>query len=74
LESPDIKAAAKSIEQGFEKRPYFIAQGGSIHIVTMLKKSLGVDTLLLGWGQDDDKMHSPNDKVLNPGLSTWCFD
>ena len=56
------EAAAKAIEHGFGKRPVFIREGGSIPIVTTFQRKLGVDTLLLGWGLDDDNTHSPNEK------------
>ena len=36
--------------------------GGSIPVVGLLKDHLGVDTLLLGWGQNDDNLHGPNEK------------
>lgn len=62
LESPFMAAAEKAIEAGFGKRPVFIREGGSIPIVTNFKQQLGVDTLLLGWGLDDDNTHSPNEK------------
>ncbi len=28
----------------------------------LIKQHLGVDTLLLGWGQTDDNLHGPNEK------------
>ena len=62
LESPYMTAAARAIEQGFGQSPVFIREGGSIPIVTTFFESLGVDVLLLGWGLDDDNMHSPNEK------------
>ena len=62
LESPYMAAAAKAIEHGFGKAPVFIREGGSIPIVTTFREQLGVDTLLLGWGLDDDNTHSPNEK------------
>jgi succinyl-diaminopimelate desuccinylase len=40
----------------------FIREGGSIPVVSDFKQQLGVDTLLLGWGLDDDNTHSPNEK------------
>jgi succinyl-diaminopimelate desuccinylase len=62
LDSPYMRAAAKAIERGFGKPPVFIREGGSIPIVTTFSKRLKVDTLLLGWGLDDDNTHSPNEK------------
>ena len=62
LESPYVSAAANAIEQGFGQRPVFIREGGSIPIVNNFKQILGADTLLLGWGLDDDNTHSPNEK------------
>jgi len=62
LDSPFIEAAAKAVELGFGKPPVFIREGGSIPVVTEFHEKLGIDTLLLGWGQDDDNTHSPNEK------------
>jgi succinyl-diaminopimelate desuccinylase len=62
LDNPFIAAAAKAIEHGFGRAPVFIREGGSIPIVTAFREKLGVDTLLLGWGLDDDNTHSPNEK------------
>ncbi len=66
LESPFISAAAKAIEKGFGRPPVFIREGGSIPIVTHFSQRLGADTLLLGWGQNDDNTHSPNEKFSLP--------
>jgi succinyl-diaminopimelate desuccinylase len=62
LESPYIAAAAKSIEDGFGTPPVFIREGGSIPIVTRFYEVLEADTLLLGWGLEDDNAHGPNEK------------
>lgn len=62
LDSPFMAAADRAIEQGFGTRPFYIREGGSIPVVNSFKKLLGVDTLLLGWGQNDDNTHSPNEK------------
>lgn len=62
LDSPYIQAAERAIERSFGRRPVFIREGGSIPIVTAFKQHLGVDTLLLGWGLDDDNTHGPNEK------------
>ena len=62
LDSPYIEAAARAIEHAFDRRPVFTREGGSIPIVTTFHQKLGADSLLLGWGQDDDNTHSPNEK------------
>jgi acetylornithine deacetylase/succinyl-diaminopimelate desuccinylase-like protein len=62
VESPGVRAAVRAIEAGFGKAPVFIREGGSIPVVGLLKTELGVDTLLLGWGQNDDNLHGPNEK------------
>lgn len=62
VESPGVKAAAKAIASAFGKAPVFIREGGSIPVVGLIKARLGVDTLLLGWGQPDDNLHGPNEK------------
>jgi succinyl-diaminopimelate desuccinylase len=62
LESPFVTAASKAIEAGFGRQPVFMREGGSIPVVATFHDQLGVDTLLLGWGLDDDNTHSPNEK------------
>jgi len=62
-DSAPIKAAMRAIEAGFGRKPVLIREGGTIPVVGMLKDVLGVDTLLLGWGQSDDNMHGPNEKL-----------
>jgi len=62
LDSPYIRAAAAAIETGFGRPPVYIREGGSIPIVNTFARELGADVLLLGWGQNDDNTHSPNEK------------
>jgi succinyl-diaminopimelate desuccinylase len=62
IDSPYIAAASRAIERAFGKAPVFIREGGSIPIVNAFKDQLRVDTLLLGWGLDDDNTHGPNEK------------
>lgn len=62
LESPYLEAAANAIEIGFGNRPVFIREGGSIPIVNTFADQLKADVLLLGWGQNDDNLHAPNEK------------
>ena len=62
VDSPGFRAAVEAIEASFGVAPLFIREGGSIPVVGLLKKHLKVDTLLLGWGQNDDNLHGPNEK------------
>lgn len=62
LGSPFMTAASRAIEKGFGTAPVFVRSGGGIPVVNALSEMPGVDTLLLGWGQDDDNLHSPNEK------------
>ncbi len=59
--SPSISAAKRAIAHGFGTEPVLIREGGSIPVVESLKRLLGVDTLLLGWGQNTDNLHGPNE-------------
>jgi acetylornithine deacetylase/succinyl-diaminopimelate desuccinylase-like protein len=60
--SPGIAAASRAVEAAFGTPPVFIREGGSIPVVGLIKTHLKVDTLLLGWGQNDDNLHGPNEK------------
>lgn len=56
------KAAAKAIETAFGKAPIPTRGGGSIPIVALFEKTLGLKTVLMGFGLDSDSIHSPNEK------------
>jgi acetylornithine deacetylase/succinyl-diaminopimelate desuccinylase-like protein len=56
------KAAEKAMEKTFGKTPIPLRTGGSIPIVTMFERVLGLKTVLLGFGLDSDAIHSPNEK------------
>ena len=62
LDSPHVQAAARAIEHVFGRTPVYTREGGSIPVVATFHDLLGADTLLIGWGQDDDNTHSPNEK------------
>ena len=60
--SPYIEAAAEAIREAWGvQQVRLIREGGSIPVVQTFKDVLGVDTLLLGWGQNTDNLHSPNE-------------
>ncbi|MCE3227583.1 MAG: peptidase dimerization domain protein [Bacteroidetes bacterium] len=60
-ESVGYKAASMAMEQTYGKKPIPTRGGGSIPIVALFKKELGLDSILLGFGLDTDALHSPNE-------------
>ena len=60
-DSKAFKAAAKALEEVWGKSPIPTRDGGSIPIVALFKKELGLDTVLMGFGLDSDALHSPNE-------------
>lgn len=56
------RAAEKAIETTFGKKPIPTRGGGSIPIIALFEKVLGLKTVLMGFGLDNDNIHSPNEK------------
>jgi acetylornithine deacetylase/succinyl-diaminopimelate desuccinylase-like protein len=61
LDSPAYRAAEKALEESFGKKPVPTRGGGSIPIVALFEKELGLKTVLMGFGLDSDALHSPNE-------------
>jgi len=59
---PWATAASEAMAHGFGASPVLIREGLTIPVVNLLKSTLGVDTLLLGFGLPDDSPHAPNEK------------
>ncbi len=57
-----LAAAEKALATEYNKPPLLIGSGGSIPVVETFKKELGLDSVLMGFGLDDDQVHSPNEK------------
>jgi acetylornithine deacetylase/succinyl-diaminopimelate desuccinylase-like protein len=64
IDSPGVMAAVSALEKGFGKKPLYQREGGSIPIVVQFKQTLGLDTVLLGFGLPDENAHAP-DEFLN---------
>jgi len=62
IDHPGYQAAAKAIRETFGKDPIPVRGGGSIPICTVLEKELGVKIVFMGFGLDNDNLHSPNEK------------
>lgn len=60
-ESAGFKSASLAMEEAYGKKPVPTRGGGSIPIVALFKKELGLDSILFGFGLDSDALHSPNE-------------
>ncbi len=61
-DTPWVAAAHAALLQEFGRPPVMIGSGGSVPVVEQIKRTLGIDTLMMGFGLDDDQIHSPNEK------------
>jgi len=79
INSIAYKAASMAFKQTFGKAPIPVRSGGSIPIVALFEKELGLKSILMGFGLDSDNIHSPNEHfgVFNfyKGIETipWFF-
>ncbi len=62
LDSPWVRAAQAALAEEYGRPAVLMGSGGSIPVVTSLRTVLGIDSLLMGFGLDDDQVHSPNEK------------
>lgn len=60
-DSKEYRAAERAMEESFGTRPVPTRGGGSIPIVALFEKELGLKTILMGFGLDSDAIHSPNE-------------
>jgi acetylornithine deacetylase/succinyl-diaminopimelate desuccinylase-like protein len=68
-DQPYLRAARRAASSVFGREPVLIGCGGSIPVVGSMQRLLGLDTLLIGFGLDDDRVHSPNEK-----FELVCFE
>jgi len=61
MDSLAYRAAEMAYETSFQKKPIPQRGGGSIPIIPMFKRELGLDAIMMGFGLDSDALHSPNE-------------
>jgi acetylornithine deacetylase/succinyl-diaminopimelate desuccinylase-like protein len=73
---PVLAKARTALTQEWNRPAVTIAMGGSIPIVSDFKQMLGMETLLVGFGLSDDRVHSPNEKYelssFHKGQRSWA--
>jgi acetylornithine deacetylase/succinyl-diaminopimelate desuccinylase-like protein len=70
-----LKKAAAALTDEWGNEAALIGSGGSIPVAGDFKRILGLDTLLIGFALDDDRIHSPNEKYdlrsYHKGIRSW---
>lgn len=73
---PEFSAAQKALSAEWNREAVFAGMGGSIPIAGFFKSILGMESMLVGFANDDDKIHSPNEKYdlksFHKGIRSWA--
>lgn len=74
-DSPELHKASRALKEEWGHEPVILGTGGSIPIGGDFKRVLGLDALFIGFGLEDDKVHSPNEKYdlnsFHKGQRSW---
>lgn len=73
IDHPAYRAAEQGFAEAFGKRPLAVRRGGSIPIISDFEQTLGVKTILMGFGLESNAIHSPNENfpldMLRKGIA-----
>lgn len=76
MDSPALLKARDALSEEWGRKAVTIGSGGSIPVGGDFKRTLGLDTLFVGFGLEDDRVHSPNEKYdlssFHKGQRSWA--
>ncbi|MDF1854019.1 M20/M25/M40 family metallo-hydrolase [Pseudooceanicola sp.] len=76
IEDPAFDKARQALSDEWPLPAAYVGCGGSIPIAGYFKSILGMDAMLVGFGKDDDQIHSPNEKYdvdsFHKGMRSWA--
>lgn len=76
ISRPEFSAARDALSQEWNRDAVFCGMGGSIPIAGFIKEILGMESMLIGYGNIDDAIHSPNEKYdvqsFHKGIRSWA--
>jgi acetylornithine deacetylase/succinyl-diaminopimelate desuccinylase-like protein len=76
FDSPALNRARDALSAEWGRDAVLIGSGGSIPVVGDFKRRLGMESLMIGFGLDDDRIHSPNEKYdmtsYHKGIRSWA--
>ena len=76
IDLPEFEKARQALSDEWNREAVFCGMGGSIPIAGFFKEILGLDSMLIGFANEDDAIHSPNEKYnvesFHKGMRSWA--